>query len=125
MTVSQKAVWDALDQWEAEPVSADFDRRLYEKIEQRGTGIWARLTGWTLGINMRPAFTLGAACATVLFALVLRGPMVNVSETTDPATRIEASEIEQAEQALEDMDILNKLGVVAMSAESKQDGQSL
>ena len=25
----QRAVWEALDGWEAEPVSADFDRRLY------------------------------------------------------------------------------------------------
>ena len=125
MTASQQAVWDALDQWEADPVSVDFDRRLYAKIEQRGTGVWARLTGWTWGVNFRPAFTLGAACATVVFALLLRGPMMNVSENADPAPRIEAAEIEQAEQALEDMDMLNKLGVVAMSTEGKQEGRTL
>src|SRR4051794_11236202 len=29
----QRAVWSALDSWEAPPVSAGFDRRLYERIE--------------------------------------------------------------------------------------------
>ena len=28
----QEAVWQALDSWEAVPVSADFDRRLYRRI---------------------------------------------------------------------------------------------
>ena len=32
---SQKALWEALDQWEARPVSPDFDRRLYRKIEEQ------------------------------------------------------------------------------------------
>jgi len=125
MAASQKAVWDALDEWEAEPVSADFDRRLYEKIEQRGDSIWARIAGWAWGINLRPAFTLGAACATVIFALLLRGPVATVPDVQDAAARIETSEIELAEQALEDMDIMNKLGVVAMSSDAKPDGQTL
>ena len=32
----QRAVWQALDTWEAAPVSPDFDRRLYRRIEARG-----------------------------------------------------------------------------------------
>ena len=32
---SQRAVWDALDAWEAAPVSPDFDSRLYRRIEAR------------------------------------------------------------------------------------------
>src|SRR5436190_8687608 len=38
----QQAVWHALDGWEAAPVSMDFDRRLYQRIEQRST-VWDRL----------------------------------------------------------------------------------
>ena len=124
-TASQKAVWDALDQWEAEPVSADFDRRLYARIEQRGNGLWARLAGFASGIHFRPAVTFGAACATVLFALLLRGPMIDISEQSDPPNRVEVSDIEQAERVLEDLDMLDKLGVIAMSADAKQDGQTL
>ncbi len=125
VATSQMAVWDALDEWEAAPVSADFDRRLYERIEQRGTGWWSRLMGFTSGIQFRPAFTLGAACATVVFALMLRGPMVPVSDSFDPSVRIEAAELEQAERALEDMDMLHKLGVVAMSSDMKQEEHTL
>ena len=33
--LAQRAVWDALDAWEAAPVSADFDRRLYQRIDQQ------------------------------------------------------------------------------------------
>ena len=124
VTASQKAVWDALDLWEAEPVSADFDRRLYERIERRA-GLWARLSGFVSGIHLRPVFTLGAACATVVLAVLLSVPSMSVSNQSEPANRIETSEIEQAERALDDMDMLNKLGVVAMSPDSKQNGKSL
>src|SRR5579883_1148029 len=31
---AQFAVWEALDNWGAPEVSADFDRRLYQRIEQ-------------------------------------------------------------------------------------------
>ena len=31
----QSAVWNALDLWEAAPVSPDFDRRLYRRIEEQ------------------------------------------------------------------------------------------
>ena len=30
----QRALWKALDAWEATPVSADFDRRLYQRIQK-------------------------------------------------------------------------------------------
>lgn len=125
IAASQKAVWAALDEWEAAPVSADFDRRLYQRIEQRGDGLWARIMGFTSGIHFRPAFTLAAACATVVFALVLRGPMMPVTDPSDVSVRIEVVELEQAERALEDMDMLRKLGVVALSTDMKAEEQSL
>ena len=126
MTASQKAVWDALDQWEAEPVSADFDRRLYQRIEKRGDGPWAWLAGLASGLQFRPALTVGAACATVLFAAMLsRGPLLNISQQADSKDRVEVTDIEQAEQALEDMDMLNKLGVVAMASDVKQESKTI
>ena len=41
----QQAVWQALDAWEAMPVSTDFDRRLYRRIEadQAHASWWSRL----------------------------------------------------------------------------------
>ena len=35
LAAGQRAVWDALDDWEATPVSSDFDRRLGERIAGR------------------------------------------------------------------------------------------
>ena len=32
-TAAQDTVWQSLDKWEAPPVSADFDRRLYRHLE--------------------------------------------------------------------------------------------
>ena len=42
---NQEAVWQALDAWEAMPVSTDFDRRLYRRIdqEQLHASWWSRL----------------------------------------------------------------------------------
>lgn len=124
VTASQAAVWDALDLWEAEPVSADFDRRLYERIERRNAGLWARLSGFASGIHLRPVFTLGAACATIILAMVLSVPSMNFFNQSD-AIRIETSEIEQAERVLDDIDMLNNLGVVAMSPDFKQERKTL
>src|ERR1035441_8533117 len=38
---SQKMVWQALEAWEAEPVSMDFDRRLFARIERAPVSWWA------------------------------------------------------------------------------------
>src|ERR1035438_3982547 len=40
----QRAVWEALDAWESAPVSPDFDRRLYGRIE-REVSWWDRILG--------------------------------------------------------------------------------
>src|SRR5215471_1722435 len=40
-TRAQREVWEALDGWSPQPVSAEFDRRLYMRIEQE-TGWWTR-----------------------------------------------------------------------------------
>ena len=36
----QRTVWNALGQWEPEPVGSDFDRRLYRMIDQKERGSW-------------------------------------------------------------------------------------
>src|SRR5579863_10126731 len=43
---SQQVVWESLDSWEALPVSAEFDRKLYQRIEAEGrSSWWQRLVG--------------------------------------------------------------------------------
>src|SRR6267154_2263607 len=65
----QRALWEALDQWEARPVSPDFDRRLYRRIEeQEQLGWWARLFGPLRPVFLRPALPLAATACLVLAA---------------------------------------------------------
>ncbi len=66
---SQGALWEALDQWEARPVSLDFDRRLYRKIEeQQQLGWWARMFGPSRPMFLRPALPLAATAGLLLIA---------------------------------------------------------
>jgi len=65
----QRALWEALDRWEARPVSPDFDRRLYRKIqEQEQLGWWARVFGPLRPMLLRPALPLAATACLVLVA---------------------------------------------------------
>ena len=107
----QRMVWESLDAWDAAPVSMDFDRRLYRKIEeQRVPGWWT--TVWEpLRSSLKPAaavaavFLAVAAIATVDPPRGLRSP--SAAQTT------ETVEIEQVETALEDMEMLQQLDVLA------------
>ena len=108
MAEAQRTVWAALDTWEEIPVSADFDRRLYRRIEEQKRIPWWRQ--WlvpAIGAPGKPALALGAICATVFCAFLLKGP-----ELTDMGTQValEANEIDQAERVLEDLDMLKELG---------------
>src|ERR1700752_4831934 len=65
----QRALWEALDQWDARPVSADFDRRLYRRIEeQEQMGWFARVFGPLRPMFLRPALPLAAMACLVLVA---------------------------------------------------------
>src|SRR6476619_6436551 len=65
----QRALWEALDQWEARPVSLDFDRRLYRRIaEQEQMSWWARLFTPLRPMFVRPALPLAATACLVLVA---------------------------------------------------------
>jgi len=48
----QRALWEALDSWEAAPVSRDFDRRVYQRIEQE-VSIWDLLVRPFRGLMVR------------------------------------------------------------------------
>src|SRR5438093_183674 len=58
----QKAVWEALDAWEAPPVSEDFDRRLYGRIEAAAqSSWWERVARWFRPVRIGPGLPLAAA----------------------------------------------------------------
>src|SRR4051794_31879333 len=61
----QKFVWQALDDWEAPPASADFDRRLYRRIEEERSW-WDRLAGPWRPMLFRRALPIAAAAVLVV-----------------------------------------------------------
>jgi len=102
----QSALWSALDVWEAPAVSADFDRRLYRRIEQE-------VSWWDLLLRpFRPVFQralpLTAAAGVVLMATVLlNGPSeIPVAETH--SAQVEALQPDQVEHALAEVEMLDQ-----------------
>ena len=110
----QEAVWQALDAWEAMPVSTDFDRRLYRRIEEET----ARASWWSRLVRpFRPMFEAplmnrsvplaAAACLLVLAGVILERPN-NVPASEDFAERIESIQPDQVERTLDDMEMLQQ-----------------
>jgi hypothetical protein len=105
---TQRATWEALDVWEAAPVSADFDRRLYKRIEDDVPWWRAFLrplrpvaTHWTVAAS--------AAGVVVLFSagLLLNRPAAVTPEAIQPAqAQVQTVQPEQVERALDAMDML-------------------
>ena len=69
----QQAVWEALDSWQPEPISPDFNRRLYARIEktERQVSWWHRLTGPLGPMPARHAMPIAATAVVLLAAGVL------------------------------------------------------
>ena len=113
---NQETVWQALDAWDAMPVSSDFDRRLYRRIEEEKAHAswWSRLVA-----PFRPAFALptmsrgvplaAAACLLVLAGVIMERPG-NVVVSEESAS-IESIQPDQVERTLDDMEMLRQFRV--------------
>ena len=113
----QHAVWDAMDAWEPMPVSADFNRRLYQRIDAEGqTSWWTRLTR-----PLRPAFgpgllSRGVPMAATLCLLLVAGVILErpgnlvVPEDRGLADIVQPGDVERT---LDDMDMLHTIRVTA------------
>jgi len=115
---SQKAVWQALEAWEAEPVSMDFDRRLFARIEQAPVSWWERLTGQA----MHHAVPVAAAAGVMILAgLMLEHPAATPVAPPRESAQVETLGPEQVQSALDDMQMLRDFNhlVRADSAEPR------
>lgn len=118
---AQKLVWRALDAWEASPVSMDFDRRLYRRIEgeqQRGWlgRLFSPVTPASLPPIFRPALPLAAACVTLVAMFLIHAP---TQGDLSQQVRTEKVDVEKVESALEDLDMLQQFSVVSTAAEEE------
>jgi anti-sigma factor RsiW len=105
---AQKAVWTALDTWEAMPVTEDFDRRLHVRIAQEeNRGYWSRLVRPWLPLNFRPALSLAAASVVVLVAFLVQSP-----QSAPQPAEVEIVDAEQVERVLDDLEMLRQVNLV-------------
>ena len=113
---TQRAVWAALDAWDAMPVSSEFDSRLYRRIEEEEhKGWWRKVFRPMPPLSWKPAVPVAAACMTLLAIFLLRAP--DPTNCT-PAGRTEAAlDAEQVERSLEDLEMLQ---VLTKPAQQKQ-----
>jgi anti-sigma factor RsiW len=105
----QRAVWEALDAWEAAPVSPDFDRRLYRRIE-REISWWDRILGPFRPALVRRGLPIAAAAGLALMAAIIVVDRSAVRPAPRKASiQVESLRPDQAESALEDMQMLQEI----------------
>src|SRR5450759_5938250 len=61
----QRVVWEALDGWEAAPVSTDFDRRLYRRIEAQ-VAWWELLRQFRTVVRWRGVPAMAMTCLLLM-----------------------------------------------------------
>jgi hypothetical protein len=104
----QKAVWDALDLWEPAPVSIDFNRRLWQRIDAAAAAPWYTSLAESLRFaNWKPVIPLTAAVLMIAAGFLLDHPGAR-----NPAADISVREADQVEQTLDDIQLLNQLDAV-------------
>jgi anti-sigma-K factor RskA len=144
MVEAQRTVWEMLDAWTPPEVSPTFDARLYARIaEERTLPVWRQwldrvfrpATPYQL---WKPAVSLAAAGAVAALALlVLPGGMTDKSPFTHTAykstsayktpsafknTTVQSApgseeiDLDQVQQALDDMDLLAPVGSQSASS---------
>jgi hypothetical protein len=119
---AQKTVWEMLEAWKPIEVSPDFDAKLYARIAREGTEpVWRQ---WFLRIFQpaepnafwKPFATVAAVGAVLSLALVVHAPFAANSVAIDPApqaqvqSHTEKIDVDQVEQALDDIDMLAPVG---------------
>jgi anti-sigma factor RsiW len=107
-TSSQRAVWDALDQWKAAPISPDFDRRLYQRID-REVGWWDFLMRPFRPLLFRQGLPVAAAAGLLIFAgILLERPIGTPPGSVHDSSQVEPVSPDQAEPALQEMEIMRE-----------------
>lgn len=111
----QKAVWEALDLWEPAPVSLDFNRRLWQRIEAAAALPWYRNVGESLRAHWKPMIPLAAAALVVAGGFLLDHP--GAKKATPDVSIIQA---DQVEQTLDDIQLLRQFDVGTTQGGSQQ-----
>jgi anti-sigma factor RsiW len=107
LVASQAAVWRSLDEWKPEPVSAGFNRELWRRIDADSAApSWSERLAETLRLQFwKRVAPLGAVLALVVTGYVMDHH--SSRPVTGPAAvTVSASEADQLERALDDLQLL-------------------
>jgi anti-sigma factor RsiW len=104
----QRAVWEALDAWEAAPVTLDFDRRLYRRID-RESSWWNLLMRPLRPVLVRQGLPIAAAAGLLVMAGVLLERPADAPPAAQPqSAQVDALQPDQVEHALDTMHMLGE-----------------
>jgi len=105
---TQRSVSAALDLWEAPPVSADFDRKLYARIEQQQVAWWDFLVRPFRPVG-GPRWLPVAAAAGLMVAVGLWVERPGETPVAVPASaQVQALPADQAADALQEMQVMQE-----------------
>ena len=108
----QVEVWDALDVWEPVPVSLDFNRRLWQRIDAVEREPWyRRLVEVLRTASWTPAIPLTAAVLVIAAGFVFDHPAMRNTPAPPPASR--GVNVEQVQQTLDDIQLLHQFDATA------------
>lgn len=107
----QASLWQTLDEWEPQPVSMDFNRRLWARIDGLRTQPWSRRFSAAVRFGAwKPAIPLAAAVLVVAAGFVMdhRGG-APASPAAVAGSGVSVIEVDQVEKTLDDIQLLKQL----------------
>jgi hypothetical protein len=122
----QTELWQTLDTWEPEPVSMDFNRRLYQRIEAETAAPWYLRIGEFLRMGAwKPAIPLAAAVVLVAAGFMMDHPgAFPVTQNVETASGLTAGvteiDADQVEKTLDDIQLLRQLDASAVEPNSSK-----
>lgn len=103
----QAEVWDALDLWKPEPVTADFDSRLYQKIERQVSWREMFLRPFRPLFAARGLPIAAAAGLVIMAAVLLDRPAAAPPAPVPVSAQVETLQPDQVEHALDEVEMLH------------------
>jgi hypothetical protein len=111
--LEQTAVWTALDLWEPAPVSLDFNRRLWQRIDAAAAAPWYKSLRDSLRFaNWKPVIPLTAAIIAIAAGFLLDHPGSQQPIPAVSVIGVSVKEADQVEQTLDDIELLRQLDAV-------------
>lgn len=120
--LEQAAVWDALDAWKPAPVSLDFNRRLWQRIDAAEAAPWYERMLETLRFtHWKPVLPLTAAMLVIAAGFLFDHPAerTSVAPGTPAAASVSVTEADQVEQTLDDIQLLHQFNAAVSPGNAK------